>query len=63
MDFITSVEALEKHYGSPGEAALVKVARRLTPAYRAWIGRSRLCILATVGPEGTDASPRGDDGR
>ncbi len=40
----------------------MKVARWMTPTYRAWIGRSRLCILSTVGPEGTDASPRGDDG-
>ncbi|MDU8944035.1 pyridoxamine 5'-phosphate oxidase family protein [Rhodophyticola sp. MJ-SS7] len=24
--------------------------------------RARFCILATVGPEGTDTSPRGDDG-
>ncbi|MBC7142142.1 MAG: pyridoxamine 5'-phosphate oxidase family protein [Rhodobacteraceae bacterium] len=62
MEFIETVEALEGHYGTPGEASLVKVARRMTPAYRAWIGRSRLCILTTVGPEGTDASPRGDDG-
>lgn len=62
MRFITSVEELERHYGSPGEAALLKVARRMTPAYRAWISRARLCILSTVGPEGTDASPRGDDG-
>lgn len=23
---------------------------------------SRLCILSTVGPDGTDGSPRGDDG-
>lgn len=62
MEFIGSIAALEAHYGAPGQAALVKVARRMTPAYRAWIGRSRLCILSTVGPEGTDASPRGDDG-
>jgi len=34
----------------------------MTPTYRAWIARSRFCILSTVGPEGTDASPRGDDG-
>jgi PPOX class probable FMN-dependent enzyme len=26
------------------------------------IERSRFCILTTVGPEGTDGSPRGDDG-
>ncbi len=62
MDFIASVQELERHYGTPGEASLLKVARRMTPAYRAWIGRSRLCILSTVGPEGTDASPRGDEG-
>lgn len=62
MEFLDSIAALEAHYGTPGEAATVKVARRMTPAYRAWIARSRLCILSTVGPEGTDASPRGDDG-
>ena len=61
MEFITTLPALEERYGTPGEASLAKVARRMTPAYRAWIGRSRLCILSTVGPEGTDASPRGDD--
>jgi len=33
--FIADVGALEMHYGTPGEAALVKVARRMTPAYRA----------------------------
>lgn len=62
MDFIETTSALEALYGAPGEAAVAKVARRLTPLYRAWIGRSRFCILSTVGPEGTDASPRGDDG-
>ena len=62
MKFIQTVEELEGHYGQPVEAAIVKVARRLTPAYRTWIERSRFCILSTVGPEGTDASPRGDDG-
>lgn len=62
MTFIDTIEDLEHHYGTPGEAALLKAARRMTPAYRAWIGRSRFCILSTVGPEGTDASPRGDDG-
>ncbi|OYX43563.1 MAG: pyridoxamine 5'-phosphate oxidase [Rhodobacterales bacterium 32-67-9] len=62
MKAIETLAALEELYGQPGAAALVKVARRMTPAYRAWIGCSRLCILSTVGPEGTDASPRGDDG-
>lgn len=39
-----------------------KVTPRLTPAYSAWIAASRFCILSTVGPEGTDGSPRGDSG-
>ena len=34
----------------------------MTPLYRKWIMASRLCMLATVGPEGIDDSPRGDDG-
>jgi len=61
MGFIRNEAELEALYGVPGEAAIRKVARRMTPAYRAWIGRSRFCLLATVGPEGTDCSPRGDD--
>ncbi|TMV76694.1 pyridoxamine 5'-phosphate oxidase family protein [Thioclava sp. BHET1] len=62
MTFIETIEDLEALYGMPGEAALAKVARRMTPLYRDWISRSRFCVLSTVGPEGTDASPRGDDG-
>ena len=62
MDFIENLAELESHYGKPGQASLVKVARQMTPMYRHWIEKSRLCILSSVGPEGTDASPRGDDG-
>lgn len=62
MQFIDSQEALEALYGKPGAPALRKVARRLTPLYRRWIMASRFCILSTIGSEGTDASPRGDDG-
>ncbi|MBE1285794.1 MAG: pyridoxamine 5'-phosphate oxidase family protein [Rhodobacteraceae bacterium] len=62
MEYIDSIEALEALYGSPGAPALRKVARRMTPLYRKWIMTSKLCILGTVGPEGTDGSPRGDDG-
>ncbi|KEP71246.1 pyridoxamine 5'-phosphate oxidase family protein [Thioclava sp. BHET1] len=62
MTRVETLEALEALYGTPSEAARIKVTPRLTEAYRAWVARSRLCILSTVGPEGTDASPRGDDG-
>ncbi len=62
MDWITTLDDLHHHYGQPAEAATVKVTPHLTPAYRAWIDRARFCILTTVGPEGTDGSPRGDEG-
>ncbi|MHC9236307.1 pyridoxamine 5'-phosphate oxidase family protein [Pseudooceanicola sp. 502str34] len=62
MEFIDSIEALEAHYGTPGAAAMRKVADRMTPLYRQWIMASRFCVVSTVGPEGTDGSPRGDDG-
>ena len=62
MDWITSLHDLHALYGQPGEAATVKVTPHITPAYRVWLDRSRFCILTTVGPEGTDGSPRGDEG-
>ncbi len=61
-DVITDIAALEALYGTPGKASLIKVTDHLTPAYRHWILRSRFCVLTTVGPDGTDGSPRGDDG-
>lgn len=63
MSWIATEDALNALYAdAPAMAATAKVARRLTPAYRRWIAASRFCLLATVGPEGTDCSPRGDDG-
>lgn len=62
MTLITSIDALEALYDDAVPASLTKVARRLTPRYRQWIDASRFTVLSTVGPEGTDASPRGDDG-
>lgn len=62
MAFIETIEELETIYGEPGEASMVKVARQMTPLYRQWIASSKFCVLSTVGPEGTDGSPRGDEG-
>lgn len=62
MDWITTLDALHAQYGTPGTPAMAKVARHITPAYRAFMDRSRFCILSTVGDEGTDGSPRGDEG-
>ena len=61
MKTIATIAELEALYGKPGEASLLKVIDFLTPAYRAWIEASRFCVLTTVGPGGTDGSPRGDE--
>ena len=62
MDWITDLHALHALYGIPGQPATAKVTPHLTPSYRAFLDRSRFCVLTTVGPEGTDGSPRGDAG-
>jgi len=62
MKFLTSLAELQAIYGDPMATALAKVVDHLTPEYARWIGAARFCILSTVGPEGTDATPRGDDG-
>jgi PPOX class probable FMN-dependent enzyme len=66
MSRVADVATLEALYGldrtGPAEASTLKVAHRLTPLYRRWIEASRFCVLTTVGPGGTDGSPRGDDG-
>lgn len=62
MQYVEDIATLEALYGTPGAPALRKVATRLTPLYRQWIMASRFCVLSTVGPGGTDGSPRGDDG-
>ncbi len=62
FDAIDTIEGLEALYGEPGAPALRKVAKSMTPLYRQWIMASKLCVLSTVGPDGTDGSPRGDDG-
>ena len=62
MNWITTLDDLHARYGTPAKPALAKVTPHLTPAYRAFLDRSRFCVLSTVGPEGTDGSPRGDQG-
>lgn len=62
MTPITDVKDLEALYDVVSPRSLTKVAQAMTPLYRQWIEASRFCVLTTVGPEGTDGSPRGDDG-
>lgn len=60
MQTIGSLDELETHYGTIGSTSITKVAHQMTPRYREWVKASRFVVLATVGTEGTDASPRGD---
>ena len=62
MQTVTDLNRLDEIYGTPVPASLTKVVTRMTPLYDRWITASRFVILSTVGPEGTDASPRGDIG-
>ena len=63
MSRIETIAQLEAIYDAkPSDAAIRKVATRMTPLYRKWIMSSRFMVLSTVGPGGTDGSPRGDDG-
>ncbi|MEI4195452.1 pyridoxamine 5'-phosphate oxidase family protein [Roseovarius sp. E0-M6] len=62
LQWVEDIAELEAVYGAPGAPSLRKVATRLTPLYRKWIMTARFCVLTTVGPEGTDGSPRGEDG-
>lgn len=60
MSIIKTVDELEKLYGVPVEASTAKEVDHIIPHYRAFIEASPFVILATAGPEGLDASPRGD---
>lgn len=62
MDKVETIDELEALYDTANPKSLMKVAKRVTPHYRTWIEASRFVILSTVGPEGTDGTPRGDDG-
>ncbi|THK38580.1 pyridoxamine 5'-phosphate oxidase family protein [Ensifer sp. MPMI2T] len=61
MALISTVEELKALYGETTEASIVKVTKALTAEYRQMIEASPFAALATVGPEGLDCSPRGDD--
>ena len=57
---ITDVETLEKLYGLPVGAPIDKEIDYLHPHYQKLIAASPFFVLATGGPAGMDASPRGD---
>lgn len=57
---VASEAALSTLYGEASPNALAKEIDHLNAPYRAFVAAAPFLVLSTVGPEGLDASPRGD---
>ena len=57
---VRDLAALEALFGPVGEASIRKEVASLHPVYRRWLEAAPFAVLATSGPAGLDASPRGD---
>lgn len=57
---ISSVKDLQAVYGNPVPSSLAKEIDHISDHYRAFIQASPFVLLASVGEEGVDCSPRGD---
>lgn len=60
QDIVTSLAQLGPLFGEVGAASRLKEVAFVHPHYRAMIEASPFAVLATNGPDGLDASPRGD---
>jgi PPOX class probable FMN-dependent enzyme len=60
MKRITTLEELDAMYGEPVPAAITKEIDYISDHYKMFIDKAPFVVLATVGPEGLDCSPRGD---
>ena len=58
--YIENLAVLEALFDTVGETAMRKEVTYLHPAYQAMISASPFVVLATVGLDGLDLSPRGD---
>ncbi len=57
---ISDVSQLRSRYGEPSERSLRKVLDHMSDHYAALVQASPFVLVASVGPEGVDVSPRGD---
>ncbi len=57
---ITSVEQLRALYGQPKSTSLQKQTDQLNATYVLWLEQSSFFVLASVGKDGIDCTPRGD---
>lgn len=60
MHRITTGEELEALYGAPVQSSIAKEIDYISDQYKAYIDKAPFVVVATVGPEGLDCSPRGD---
>src|SRR5690349_3308495 len=60
MHRITTLEQLDAMYGEPVGAAVTKEIDYISDHYKMFIDKAPFVVVATVGPEGLDCSPRGD---
>ncbi|PXX45069.1 pyridoxamine 5'-phosphate oxidase family protein [Undibacterium pigrum] len=60
VHLITSAEQLDNLFDAVGAASIKKEVPYIHAHYRAMIEASPFAVLATRGPDGLDASPRGD---
>jgi PPOX class probable FMN-dependent enzyme len=60
MHRITTIEELDALYGEPVPAAITKEIDYISDHYKVFIDKAPFVVVATVGPEGLDCSPRGD---
>ena len=57
---ITTLDALKALYGEPNPRSISKELDHITPNYQRFIERSPFVVVASVGEDGLDCSPRGD---
>src|SRR5260221_13458797 len=60
---IDSLDALEALSGPIADLSLRKEVNYLHPVYQAMITAAPFVVLATIGPDGLDMSPRGEPAR
>ena len=58
---VTSEDELLALYGSPAPTSIAKEVPFLNEHYLRLVAASPFCVLASIGPDGLDASPRGDE--
>lgn len=57
---VTTMDELEALYGAVAPPSIIKEVDHIHPIYRPFIEAAPFAVLATAGPKGLDATPRGD---